>query len=107
MVSRWRQFDVFANPDKRSAANHPYLVILQSEAVTGIETCVVAPLASPRSIKFFERLLPEITVKGARYALLTPNMAAIRTEKIGKPVANLEAERYRILAAIDLVFVGI
>jgi toxin CcdB len=107
MVSRWHQFDVFANPDKRSAESHPYLIILQSEIVPGIETCVVAPLVSPRSLKFFERLLPKVTVKGVQYTILTPNMAAIRKEKLGKPIANLEAERYRILAAIDLVFVGI
>jgi toxin CcdB len=107
MVSRWHQFDVFANPDKRSAEAHPYLIVLQSDIISDIDTCVVAPLASPRSIKFFERLLPEVAVKGTRYTILTPNMAAVRTEMIGKAVANLESERYRILAAVDMVFVGI
>ena len=107
MVSRWHQFDVFANPDKRSAETHPYLIVLQSEAVAGIETCVVAPLVSSRSIKFLERMLPEVTVKGTRYSVLTPNMAAIRVDKIGKAICNLEVERYRLIAAIDLVFVGI
>ena len=102
-----RQFDVVANPDPISAKTHPYLVILQSDAIYGIETSVVAPLVSPKSIKFLERLLPEVTVKGKRYVLAVPNMAAIPVSEIGEPVCNLESERYRILEAVDLVFVGI
>lgn len=107
MVRRWQQFDVFVNPDKRSADVHPFLIVLQSDIVSDIDTCVVAPLASPRSIKFLERLLPEVTVKGTRFTILTPNMAAIHAERVGRAIANLDSERYRILAAVDMVFVGV
>ena len=102
-----RQFDVFANPDKRTADVHPYLIVLQSDAVSGIDTRVVAPLVSPKSIRFLEQLLPEVTVRGAKYVIAIPDMAAIPMATVGKPVANLEAERYRVLAAIDLLFTGI
>ena len=109
MVTRacWRQFDVFANPNRKTAKAHPYLVVLQSDAISGIDTCVVAPLISPKTIKFFERLLPEVVVRGTRYAIAVPDMAAIPSDEIGEPVANLESERYRILASLDLVFVGV
>ncbi len=68
---------------------------------------MVAPLAPPRTIKLFERLLPEISVKGRRFVIAIPNLAAIPASEVGEPVANLEAERYRIVAALDLVFTGI
>lgn len=102
-----RQFDVYRNPDAETSDAHPYLVVLQSDAVFNIDTCVVAPLVSPRTIKFFERLLPFATVNGVQYVIAVPAMAAIPVEAIGAPVANLESERYRISAAIDLVFTGI
>jgi toxin CcdB len=107
MVTRHRQFDVFANPDRNSAAAHPYLIVLQSDALFGIDSCVVAPLVSPRTIKHLERLLPEVSIDGKRYVVAIPDMAAIPTATIGNPVTNLDAERYRILSAIDLIFVGL
>ena len=109
MVTRvaWRQFDVFANPDRETAKSYPYLIVLQSNAISDLDTCVVAPLAPPRTIKLFERLLPEVTVKGRRFIIAIPDLAAIPVAEVGKPVANLEAERYRIVAALDLVFTGI
>lgn len=106
MVTRHRQFDVFANPDRNSAAAHPYLIVLQSDALFGIDSCVVAPLVSPKAIKHLERLLPVVSVNGKSYVIAVPDMAAVPTAMIGKSVANLDVERHRILAAIDLVFVG-
>jgi len=108
MVSgRYRQFDVFANPDRESSKAHPYLIVLQSDAVSQIDTCIVAPLVPPRTIKLFERLLPQVTIDGVQFTIAVPDMAAIPTAEIGTPIANLEADRYRIVAALDLVFTGI
>jgi len=105
--TRHRQFDVFRNLDAETSGTHPYLMVLQSDAIFDIDTCVVAPLISPRTIKFFEKLLPLVVVDGTQYVVAIPDMAAIPVGEIGPPVANLEADRYRISAAIDLVFTGI
>jgi len=102
-----RQFDVFRNPDVETNDTHPYLIVLQSDAVSGIDTRVVAPLVSPRTVKFFEKLLPLVTVGGTQYVIAIPDMVAVPVGEIGAPIANLETERYRISAAIDLVFTGI
>lgn len=108
MVKRpFRQFDVFKNTDKRSGAAHPYLIVLQSDAIAALDTCIVAPLVPPRTIEYLERLLPVVTVKRRNYVIAIPDMAAMPSSAIGEPVANLESERYRIVAAIDLVFTGI
>ena len=102
-----RQFDVFRNPDGETRSAHPYLIVLQSDAIFDLDTCVVAPLVSPRAIKFFERLLPPVSVEGNQYVIAVPDMAAIPVREIGPAIANLEAERYRISVAVDLVFTGI
>jgi toxin CcdB len=102
-----RQFDVFANSDSESADSHPYFIILQSDALSHIDTVIVAPLVPPKKIKLFERLLPEVVVNGSRYVIATPDLGAISTRLVPAPVANLESYRDQISAAIDLVFLGI
>jgi len=108
MVRRpFRQFDVFKNTDKETADAHPYLIVLQSDVITALDTCIVAPLVSPKTIKYFERLLPIVTMNKRSYTIAIPDMAAIPSAAVGNPIANLESERYRIVAAVDLVFTGI
>lgn len=104
---KYRQFDVFPNPDVGSNAPYPFLIILQSDAVAEIGSRVIAPLIAERSIRFLEKLMPPVTVLGRRYVIAVPDMASIPISEIGKPVANLEGERYHITAAVDLVFTGI
>ncbi len=105
--ARYRQFDVFPNPDKRSSDEHPFLIVLQSNGLSELDTCIVAPPMKPRTIKFFERLMPEVTVNGAKYTIAVPDLGVIPPDLISSPVANLESERYRIIGAIDLVFTGV
>jgi len=102
-----RQFDVYPNPDPETREFHPYLIVLQSDALGHIATRVVAPLVSPKRIQFFERLLPEVTVEGKKYVVATPDLGAIPTMELKSPVANLEQQRDRIIASIDLLFTGI
>ena len=40
-----RQFDVVANPDPAEAAHRPYLVVLQSDLVSGLVSTIVAPIS--------------------------------------------------------------
>jgi len=102
-----RQFDVCPNPDPETRGAHPYLVVLQSDALKYIDTCVVAPLVGPKKIQFLERLLPEVTLNGSRYVIAIPDLAAMPTAQLTLPVANLGEYRYQIIGALDLVFTGI
>lgn len=101
------QFDVFKNPDPTSAPSHPYLVVLQSNGLADLNTRIVAPLITPKKLPLFERLMPEVTVAKSRYVIDMTNIGVVPTHELSKFVANLESERYRIVAAIDLVFTGI
>ncbi len=102
-----RQFDVCPNPDPETRDAHPYLVVLQSDALKYIDTRVVAPLVGPKKIQFLERLLPEVTLNGSRYVIAVPDLAAMPTAQLTSPVGNLEEYRDHIIGALDLVFTGI
>lgn len=104
-----RRFDVVPNPGKRDARAVPYLLVLQSELLDGIDTRVVAPLVrlSALARKKLTRLNPEFEVEGEAVILLTQQIASIPIQALGKPVASLGHEHSRIVAALDLLFSGI
>lgn len=100
-----RQFDVFANPTRRTAQAFPFLVVLQSDWVSDTSSVIVAPFlrhlrAEP------SRLHPEFTISGRRFALAVTDRAALPRSVLNEPVANLGPERDRIVAALDLRFTG-
>jgi toxin CcdB len=101
------QFDVFKNSDPNSAASHPYLVVLQSNGLTDLNTRIVAPLIASKKMPLFERLMPEVTIAKSKYVIDATNIGVVPAHALSKSIANLESERYRIVAAIDLVFTGI
>ena len=102
-----RQFDVFPNPDPESAEGYPYFVVLQHDVLTRLNTRVVAPLIPPKSLPFFERLMPEVNVKRSRYVIDMTNVGVIPVLALNEAIANLEKYRYQIVGAMDLVFSGI
>jgi hypothetical protein len=101
------QFDVFENPDPESVAVHPYFVILQSNRLKELNTRIVAPLVAPKAIPGFERLMPIVSVRNKKLVVDVTNIGVFPAKLIPKAIANLETERYRIVAAIDLIFTGI
>jgi toxin CcdB len=101
------QFDVFVNPDPEYSESHPYFVVLQHGVLDRLNTRIVAPLIGPKTIPFFEKLMPEVSVKGSRYVIDMTNIGVLPASLLQEPVANLENRRYDIVRAIDLVFTGI
>jgi hypothetical protein len=102
-----RQFDICPNPDRDSAGAHPYLVVLQTNGLADLNTRVVAPLIAPKHIPFFDRLMPEVVIKGARYVIDITNVGVVPTRELPAAIMNVESHRDRIIAAIDLVFTGV
>lgn len=100
------QFDVYLS----SAPNTPYLVDVQSDLLTPLDTRLVIPLsrASPVvSTEPITRLTPIIHIDGNAFILGTPKMAAIMKSDLKSPVANLAAaHREHIIAALDFIIHG-
>ncbi len=104
-----RRFDVFRNPNAKSARVVPYLVLLQSELLDSLATQMVAPLVRATALGGIgaERLNPELVVEGNRVLLLPQQMGAVQATSLTKWVTNLDANRHEILAAVDFLFSGV
>jgi toxin CcdB len=101
-----RQFDVVANPDPVEAADRPYLVVLQSDLVSGLSSTVVAPLVPRDQMKGAQRLNPLMTVEGREFWLATHELFAVDQRILRGRIATLADQRDAIIASLDFVFTG-
>ena len=102
-----RQFDVLENPIRALRADRPYLVCIQHDHLGHLKTRLTAPLANKRVIAEESRLHPAISVERKSLFLLPHDLLALPLRLLGEPVANIEAGRERIIAALDLVLTGV
>jgi toxin CcdB len=103
------QFDVFRNPNPRTAREVPFLVSLQHGLLDALETRLVAPLVPTRPLgrTGITRLNPVVVVNGQRYLILMQQLGAVRARALGRPVDTLESHRSVIIAAMDLLVSGV
>jgi toxin CcdB len=101
-----RQFDVVANPDPIEAAQRPYLVVLQSDLVSGLASTVVAPLVPRDQMTGAHCLNPIMPVEGREFWLATHELFAVDQRILRGKVATLADQRDAIIAALDFVFTG-
>ena len=104
-----RRFDVFHNPSGVSAKKIPYLLVVQSDLLGEMETCVVLPLAKAQAAKAAAstRLNPQFEVDGTSVVLLTQLIGVVPVRTLRKHVVNLDAQRSVIVGALDFLFEGI
>jgi toxin CcdB len=102
-----RQFDVVPNPDASDASTRPFLIILQSDLVSGLRSTVVAPLVAREQLAGARRMNPIFSVEGKEYWLATHELFAIERRALKASVASVADQRDAIIAALDFVFTGI
>ena len=101
------QFDVFQNPLIALRGEQPFVVCVQHRDFDHIATRLVAPLATQQLVPRASRLNPMFKLRGRMLYLLPQNLAAFSVRRLRDAVDNLEQERDRIIAAIDLVMTGV
>jgi toxin CcdB len=101
-----RQFDVFANPSRHTAQIFPFLVVLQADWVSETSSVIVAPFVRPDPSMRHPLLYPEFRIEGRRFVLAISDLAAVPRGRLTELVTNLDPERHRIIAALDLLFTG-
>ena len=103
------QFDVYKNPSKTTQKVFPYILDIQHEYISDIDTRIVIPLGR---LEYFQnenlgKLTPVIEYEGETLLLLTPQIASVPKIKLKDPVGTLEQVRTEILAALDFAIPGI
>lgn len=100
-----RQFDVVKN---RGSTQFPYLLVVQHDLLSELNTRLVVPLATMANVRTpLGRLTPVLEVEGRRLVALTHLAGAVRTSKLGPVVASLAEQRASILAAVDMLLTGV
>lgn len=102
------RFDVYRNSGPQ-AADVPYLLDVQTEVLSGLDTRVVVPLRRrsrfPASI-VPANLMPMVTVEGDECIVEIPKLAAVPVRILKEPVTSLSACRLEITRALDFLFQG-
>jgi toxin CcdB len=103
------QLTVHRNRNPQSLAAVPFLLDVQHDLLSDLETRVVIPLrpVSAMQGKPLKRLMPVLEIEGERFILLTPQMAGIPKSELGTPVTRVEHYRSEIIAAIDFLLTGL
>lgn len=104
-----RRFDVFRNPSLVSTKKIPYFLVVQSDLLDEMDTCVVLPMARLQAARGSAsvRLNPKFHIENIPVVLLTQLVAAVPVASLRKHVANLEMHREEIVRALDFLIDGI
>jgi toxin CcdB len=101
------QCDVYENP-RDSAGYAPFLLDIQADLLSGLDTHVVVPLVRAQSFgRRVERLHPMFEVAGQQVVMATHLMAAIQRRSAGAQVTTLADQRDTIISAIDVLLSGV
>jgi len=93
-----------------SSANHyPYIVDVQSDLLSALETRLAIPLVASTELggKAIKNLNPRVLVGQTEYIILTQQMAAVPKGMLGEFLETVEVDRNQVLSSIDFLITGI
>ena len=103
------QFTVHRNPNPANKAAIPFLLNVQSDLIVDLDTRVAVPLYPAAAMKgiIIRTLMPTFEIDGKQYVMMTPQLAGIPKKVLGTAVTDLSNKRDEIIAALDLLIIGI
>lgn len=103
------QFIVYRNKNPATKARIPYLLDVQSNLLSELDTRVVIPLYVSTALKgkMLTTLTPTFEIEGKEYVLMTPQLAGISRKELGAEVAVFSTHRDAIITALDFLITGI
>ena len=103
------QFDVYKNPSKTSSKFYPFIVDIQNDYISDIDTRIVIPLGKAENFKnqIMQRLQLEIHYEDQDLVLMTPQIASISKKLLKAPIGSLGHLRQEIIDALDFAITGI
>jgi toxin CcdB len=102
------QFDVHRLRPAEEAAGQSsdIVVILQHRHARAVDTVIVAPVVRSGSLPPLDRVRPPVTLDGRQHVAVVDRLAAVERRSIGQRVGSLEAHRYELIRAVDILFTG-
>lgn len=101
-------FTVYTNPDPKSQKAIPFLLDIQSELLSALDTRVVVPLYlnSTTQVHPISRLTPVVSFQNKSLVAMVPELAGVSKRHLGPTVGQISEVRPEMIAAIDLLFTG-
>ena len=103
------QFTLYRNEDPSSNQTYPYFVDIQNALLGDLNTRVVIPFTPLSALGSVEakKLCPVFEIENGRFAMLTHQITSVPRSILKNEIASFRAQRYEILAAIDMLISGI
>lgn len=102
------QFEVFENPIAPARRAFPFVSILQSDLADTGSDRIVAPLVPRARIGgAVGRLMPIVKVLGIDHVLVVPRLVPMSAADLRTAKDSLTIYRNEIVAALDLLFLGV
>jgi toxin CcdB len=103
------QYHVYRNTNCNSQQQVPYLLNVQANLLSGLNTLTVLPIYHTDHLQgsIMKRLMIAVTIEQVDCVILTPEIAAIPCKMLGECVGDLTKMRSDIIAALDFLLTGI
>ena len=101
-----RQFDVCRYGSGSATDDAPYICILQSHYLQGMETVLVAPLLRGTIPATPSQVAVPVRIGDVDYVLDPALMATMETRNVGPVVGSLANQEFEIRRALDRLFTG-
>lgn len=103
------QFEVYANPSKKSRVYYPYLIDIQNNYISSLDTRIVIPLgkASYFENEIMTKLQIKVAYEDQELILMTPQISSIPRSSLKEPVGSLQHLQQEIIDALDFAITGI
>lgn len=102
------QFDIYRNRNTATRRIAPYLLEVQSDLLAALESRVVVPLViAARLGRPAKGLNPRFTIDGVKLLMATPEIAGVSNNVLGRKISSAQSRRREIMAALELLFIGI
>ena len=103
------RFDIYPNPGQTKKSDVPFLLEVQGDLLSALDSRVVVPL---RRVDRFDKvalpknLAPTFEIDGLTCFMETPKLAAVPARILKSPVASLANHQATVTAALDFLFQG-
>jgi toxin CcdB len=97
------RFDIYPNPGQTKKSVVPFLLDVQANLLSGLDSRVVVPL---RRVDCFDKVTPVFEVAGVSCFMETPKLAAVPAKILKTPIASLAQHHTIITDALDFLLLG-
>jgi len=98
------QFDVYKNENERTNKDVPYLLDIQNDLLSSLDTRVVIPLVF--SLAKVDRLTKELKIDDEILYLYTDQMATIPFSLLSEKICSIKEQSEEIKNSIDFLIYG-